>query len=227
MAVRGTRWGKKVPGTPDEAQKLLLEATGRVVERRGVARTTLADIASEAGVTRPTVYKHFDSKEAIIEAYLLSIAGPYVARTITELAGVPSSSRDPRARIVASVSELVRTMPTQPWFGPFFHGESAVFTTTILLQSENLLKTATLLLEPILERAGRKDLPPRAIIELSIRVVLSYALVPAADTNALTEALELVAAALGGPNLAQPAKGILSRSDRTRSRAKGTRGEAG
>src|SRR5262245_36975493 len=55
VSIRGTRWGKKVPGTPSEAQTLLLEATGRVVERRGVARTTLADIAAEAGVTRPTV----------------------------------------------------------------------------------------------------------------------------------------------------------------------------
>lgn len=40
----------------------LIDAAEAVFARRGYADATMADIAKEAGVTRPTVYAYFDSK---------------------------------------------------------------------------------------------------------------------------------------------------------------------
>ena len=40
----------------------LLDAAERVFGRRGVARTSLVEIAEEAGVTRGAVYWHFKDK---------------------------------------------------------------------------------------------------------------------------------------------------------------------
>lgn len=37
---------------------------------RGVARVSLATVASEAGVTRRTLYYHFEGKDALVKAYL-------------------------------------------------------------------------------------------------------------------------------------------------------------
>jgi AcrR family transcriptional regulator len=43
----------------------ILDSAARVFMRLGYARTTMADIASEANSTRPTVYSYFTSKEDI------------------------------------------------------------------------------------------------------------------------------------------------------------------
>ena len=41
-----------------EARELLLDATERCFERYGIAKTTIDDIADEAGVSRGTVYRY-------------------------------------------------------------------------------------------------------------------------------------------------------------------------
>lgn len=46
----------------------ILDAAAAVFTRLGYTRTTISDIAGEAGTTRPTVYSYFSSKEAIFQA---------------------------------------------------------------------------------------------------------------------------------------------------------------
>lgn len=46
----------------------VLDATGRVVARRGPLRFTLAEVAREVGVTAPALVQRFDSKRALLEA---------------------------------------------------------------------------------------------------------------------------------------------------------------
>lgn len=57
--------------TKEDAEKTresLLDAAERVFLRRGVTRSTLDEIAREAGLTRGAVYWHFENKEAIFLA---------------------------------------------------------------------------------------------------------------------------------------------------------------
>lgn len=57
--------------TKEEAQKTrfdILEAAVRVFSVRGVSRSTLADIAREAGVTRGAIYWHFQNKSDLLSA---------------------------------------------------------------------------------------------------------------------------------------------------------------
>lgn len=65
--------------TKEEAQvtrSLILEAAEKAFYERGVARTTLADIASLAGVTRGAIYWHFSNKADLVQAMLDSIQEP-------------------------------------------------------------------------------------------------------------------------------------------------------
>jgi TetR/AcrR family acrAB operon transcriptional repressor len=65
--------------TKEEAQETrsqILEAAEKAFYERGVARTTLADIASLAGVTRGAIYWHFNNKAALVQAMLDSLAEP-------------------------------------------------------------------------------------------------------------------------------------------------------
>jgi AcrR family transcriptional regulator len=53
-----------------ERRALIVEAAGRLFGERGYERTRLDDIAAAAGVTKPIVYRHFDSKRDLYLALL-------------------------------------------------------------------------------------------------------------------------------------------------------------
>jgi len=58
---------------------LLLDAAERVFQRRGVSRTSLQEIAQEAGLTRGAIYWHFDNKADVFDAMLQRVTLPMVA----------------------------------------------------------------------------------------------------------------------------------------------------
>src|SRR5262245_38711589 len=53
-----------------ERRALIVEAAGRAVGARGYEGSRLDDIAAAAGVTKPIVYRHFDSKRDLYLALL-------------------------------------------------------------------------------------------------------------------------------------------------------------
>ncbi len=55
----------------DEREQQLLDAASAVIIRQGYDKTTMSDIAAEAGASRGTVYLYFKSKEAVFEALAL------------------------------------------------------------------------------------------------------------------------------------------------------------
>jgi AcrR family transcriptional regulator len=57
----------------------ILNAAMRLFNAKGYAATTTASIAKEAGVTEKTLYGHFESKEVLFEACILSITGQMAA----------------------------------------------------------------------------------------------------------------------------------------------------
>lgn len=57
------------PQTDLEAgRELLLDITVQLIEERGTAALTVTDIAARAGMSPASLYRYFDSKEAVIEA---------------------------------------------------------------------------------------------------------------------------------------------------------------
>jgi AcrR family transcriptional regulator len=58
-----------MPGT-DERQQQILDVAAAVIIRLGYDKTTIGDIAEEAGVSRRTVYLYFKGKEELFEALL-------------------------------------------------------------------------------------------------------------------------------------------------------------
>ena len=52
----------------DEREKPIVEAAIRVIMRYGVKRTTMNDIAGEAGIVRQTLYNVFQNKEDVLRA---------------------------------------------------------------------------------------------------------------------------------------------------------------
>jgi TetR/AcrR family acrAB operon transcriptional repressor len=54
----------------DEREQQILDAAAAVIIRQGYGKTTISDIAEEAGTSRGTVYLYFKGKEELFEALL-------------------------------------------------------------------------------------------------------------------------------------------------------------
>ena len=83
---REARWAQR--------REELLEAADRVVRRDGPA-TSMNDIAREAGITKPILYKHFGDKGGLYQA----LAERYVRSLLDELRSALGAETEPQARI--------------------------------------------------------------------------------------------------------------------------------
>lgn len=53
-----------------DTRQQLIEATGRLILRLGYSKTSVGDIAHEAGLSRATAYLYFPNKDAMLSAWL-------------------------------------------------------------------------------------------------------------------------------------------------------------
>ncbi len=68
------------PGRPrsEEARQALLDATARLMEEMPIRKITIGGIAKEAGVGKPTIYRWWNSKCAIVMDAFLATAAPQI-----------------------------------------------------------------------------------------------------------------------------------------------------
>lgn len=122
MARHG--WGGRPPASDAEARQRIVDATARCVDRHGVTKTTLSDVANELGVTRQTVYRHFDRISDIIGEVAAQGAESFVDRLIAHLQGIS----DPAEAVVEGMVFCVRTIPTEPRLSLLLQlGDSSAF----------------------------------------------------------------------------------------------------
>jgi AcrR family transcriptional regulator len=67
---------------PGERRALIEDAAARLFAERGYAGTTLDDIAAAANVTKPMIYRHFESKKALHLALLAKHRNQLAARAL-------------------------------------------------------------------------------------------------------------------------------------------------
>jgi AcrR family transcriptional regulator len=81
-----------------ERRQLIIEAASRLFATRGYASTSIDDIAAEAGVTKPIVYRHFGPKKKLHLA-LLALHRDQLLATLGESMRQPGTlaERVPRA----------------------------------------------------------------------------------------------------------------------------------
>jgi AcrR family transcriptional regulator len=63
---RGARNQSAGPATVDDARDRILAAAERCIDRHGIRKTTMEDIASEAGMSRPGVYRYFTDRDDLM-----------------------------------------------------------------------------------------------------------------------------------------------------------------
>ncbi len=105
----------------------ILEAAWEVAREKGLAALTLRDVATRVGMQPPSLYSHFESKNAIYDAMFGQAWSEYER---ADLAAAAEASGSPRARVLKrslvffdfAVADLARTQlmnqRTIPGFEP-------------------------------------------------------------------------------------------------------------
>lgn len=106
-------WQGNPPRTEELARERIIDAATRCVERMGVPKTTLSDVAAEVGVTRQTVYRYFPNLTDLLTAVAETGAADYLARMEAHLA----SAKTPIDVVVESTLFSLRELPRDPRIG--------------------------------------------------------------------------------------------------------------
>ena len=84
------------------ARDAIVDAAWELVRDEGLAGLSLRDLAKQAGITTPTIYAYFDSKNAIYDAMFGRAAAEFADRMAQ-----PYDSEDPRAVLADGVHRFV------------------------------------------------------------------------------------------------------------------------
>lgn len=97
----------KQSGTPRPAnrKRQLIDHSAQLFLRHGYPQVSMADIARAAGVTAPSLYRHFDDKQALL--YAAVVAGVDDLQTCTT-AALTSANGDPHAFLASMCGSMAR-----------------------------------------------------------------------------------------------------------------------
>ena len=156
----------------------VLDAAADCYLRLGVTKTTAADIASAAGISRATLYRRFSSHEVIFMAVLERESAAMAAEASAELASIA----DPADRLVESMVFSISRIGDRPVHAAIFSGESAAWAAGRAIRMDALRRIGEAEIRPLLGPAIDGGLlPPDAVADLidwMLRILLSYAAIP-------------------------------------------------
>lgn len=95
----------------DTTRERILSATAAVLGRQGMTKLSLSEVAAEAGVSRPTLYRWFASKQELLEAFVLWERSFYDRGVAKAIVGLP-----PEERLDAALRVIVDYQRSYPGF---------------------------------------------------------------------------------------------------------------
>ena len=84
-----------MPREPGDRRERILVSAAALFARKGVAATTVREIADDVGILSGSLYHHFESKEAMVDEIVTS----YLEDLRTRYKNVLAKESDPRARL--------------------------------------------------------------------------------------------------------------------------------
>ena len=162
----------------------ILHAAIEAAAIHGIARLTVGDVAKRAGVSRPTLYKHFRSKDDVVAAAVEREADRMVREIVAE--DLPD---DPRQALAVGIRAALRVTREHPLLDRLIQTEPESLLPLILQDGGAVSMRVRRTIEDILTQRF-EPLDPvllRRYADLVTRLIISYAV------NAPDDPPELVA----------------------------------
>jgi TetR/AcrR family acrAB operon transcriptional repressor len=168
---------RKTKEDAEHTYAALLEAAEQVFFDKGVAHTTLADIASAAGMTRGAIYWHFKDKGALLQALFEQATLPMenmLAEASVHTASDPLGAL--RHMCVQALTTLAGSKRQQRVFTILFHKCENVGEVADVLEHELACRDECLArFEAILQQAvAQGQLPADTDVRLSLQIMHNF-----------------------------------------------------
>lgn len=158
--------------------QLILDAAKSCYLRLGVAKTTASDIASEAGVSRATLYRRFPSHNDIFLAVLARDSWEMVEACARQLEGIT----DPAQHVVEGILYVLDEIVRRPLHAHLFKESSENWALEQVLSTDDMrdLSVQMILAMPGMKTGLDSETEDRVafLAEWILRILISYAAAP-------------------------------------------------
>ncbi len=209
------RWGDEVPADATAARARLVDAAEACIDRHGLAKTTVEDVATEAKVSRATIYRYFGNRDELILRVLLRDLERSTDRDLAEFYDGVADPIGFAQATVDTAAYLLASIRRSPKLQLLLQRESAGFNAAIAGASDALFAEWTEDISPFLATAQasgllRDDVEPAEIAEWILRVILSLLMIEGPTVHTVDEERRLLQTFLA-PGLVPPDASLLSR----------------
>jgi len=156
----------------------ILDAAAELVARHGIRRVSMDDVARLAGCARPTIYKHYPTKDALLGAVFLREVARYLDSIEATLAATPASAHSLENLFV----HTLRYIREHAMIRGILLAEPEALLPLLRGSGGPILGTIADAVAGLVEREMRRGVlrrtDPRLAAEAFIRFVLSLILIP-------------------------------------------------
>lgn len=152
-----------------DTQTKIIEAALICVKRWGVEKVTLNDIAREAGVTRPTVYSYFKTRDDVIRYALLQSAYGFADKLLKEI----NKYDAPQDRLIESFLYALKRLPQEPYLEMVTDKGLAKILNEHALNTPQGMEITRSLFKVIYKDVAISDQDLDEVIEITTRLILS------------------------------------------------------
>ena len=157
------------------ARERLLKAAEACITRDGMSGLGIAAVAKEAGVSRPTVYRYFADRDALLQATLIRAGEAFSAHLGERLEAL----KDPGEQAVEAVLAGLRAVPGSPVLGEVWTRGVLESSAVQGFTSELSIELTRRALAPLIARSGWNDDEAGEAVEVLLRFMLSLLASPA------------------------------------------------
>jgi AcrR family transcriptional regulator len=164
----------------DTVRARLLDAAYEQFCRSGIQRSSMEEVARRADLSRVTLYRKFESKDALVEQVLLREFRRYFDSFLVEI----RSARTVSERIVLGFVSSLRAIRTNPLIGGLLDAEPTLFAGSMVSDGRMLV-----IARQFVARQLRREQKVGAIAdtvdidltaEMMVRISASFLMVPTA-----------------------------------------------
>jgi AcrR family transcriptional regulator len=162
-----------IKSTP--VRERLLDAAEGCLAQFGPQKTSMEDVARAAGMSRATLYRYFENRDAL----LLGVASRQASSLATEAMSYLSQFSTISDWLVEGLLFTLREIPKRPVFASLVTSLDSRASGSLFLGSTGLIQIGVNVLRPMFANAKeqgllRDDIDPDMLIEWLLRVLWTY-----------------------------------------------------
>jgi AcrR family transcriptional regulator len=164
-----------MPARAADVRDRLLDAAEGCLAKYGASKTSMEDVAKTAGLSRATVYRYFENRDAL----LLGVASRQASNLAKESLAYLAQFDNMTDWLVEGVLYALREIPKRPAFASLAMSLDSTTASRLFLGSTGMIEIGANVLNPMFATAKaqgliREDIEVDMLIEWLLRVLWTY-----------------------------------------------------